>query len=159
MKDNLGFLTPLIKYFPPPSVRVISTMLLLPKFTLFSFSVPVISVFELTLKPFAEEIDAVALPSAIRVKLSPVTPLAGMLYRFVPSPLNDPVNAPVVYEPVNVWKLEVNRYIAACEAETAFCEVPEIVANNVPSTVNSPEISPEPDTDREPDMCGSNIFI
>ena len=41
----------------------------------------------------------------------------------------------------------------------AFCEVPEMVANNVPNTVKSPEISPEPDTDREPDMCGSNIFI
>ena len=77
-------------------------MLLLPKFTLLSFNVPVISVFELTLNPFAFEMDAVATPSAIRVKLRPVTPLAGILYRFVPSPLNEPdicpvaVNAPVI---------------------------------------------------------------
>ena len=58
--------------------------------------------FELILNPFAFEMEAVALPSAIRVKLSPVTPLAGILYRFVPSPLKEPdicpvaVNAPVI---------------------------------------------------------------
>ena len=57
---------------------------------------PVISVFVLTLKPLALEMDAVALPSAIRVKLSPVTPLAGILYKPLPSPLNVPLNDPVV---------------------------------------------------------------
>jgi hypothetical protein len=71
-------------------------MLLLPKFTLLSFNVPVISVFELIFKPFAEEMDAVALPSAIRVKLRPVTPLEGMFVRLLPSPPNEPVNEPVV---------------------------------------------------------------
>jgi hypothetical protein len=75
---------------------------------------PVISVFELILKPFAEEMDAVATPSAIRVKLSPVTPLEGILKSLDPSPLIEP--------------------------------------EMVPSTLKSPEISPEPDTDREPDM-------
>jgi hypothetical protein len=29
----------------------------------------------------------------------------------------------------------------------------------VPRTVKSPEISPEPDTEREPDISGLNIFI
>jgi hypothetical protein len=57
---------------------------------------PVISVFVLTLKPLSLEMDAVALPSAIRVKLSPVTPLAGILYKPLPSPINEPVNDPVV---------------------------------------------------------------
>jgi len=57
---------------------------------------PVISVFVLTLKPSTFEIEAVALPSAIRVKLSPVTPLAGILYKPLPLPINEPVNDPVV---------------------------------------------------------------
>jgi hypothetical protein len=57
---------------------------------------PVISVFVLTLKPSTLEIEAVTLPSAIRVKLSPVTPLAGILVRLLPSPPNDPVKDPVV---------------------------------------------------------------
>jgi hypothetical protein len=57
---------------------------------------PVISVFVLTLRPLSLEMDAVALPSAIRVKLSPVTPLAGILYKPLPSPINEPVNDPVV---------------------------------------------------------------
>ena len=79
INDNLGFLTPLIKYFPPASVTVISTTSLPPKFTLFSFSVPVISVFVLITNPFALEMEAVALPSAILVKFRPVTPLEGIL--------------------------------------------------------------------------------
>jgi hypothetical protein len=62
---------------------------------------PVISVFVLTFKPSALEIDAVTLPSAIRVKLSPVTPLAGILYKPLPFPINEPVKDPVVYEDVN----------------------------------------------------------
>ncbi len=41
----------------------------------------------------------------------------------------------------------------------ALLVVPEIVAFMVPSTVKSPEICPEPDTDKEPDINGSNIFI
>ena len=96
INSNFGFLTPLIKNFPPESVTVISTISSVPKSTLFNFNAPVISVFELTLKPFVFEMDAVAAPSAIRVKLRPVTPLAGILYKFVPSPLNEPVNDPVV---------------------------------------------------------------
>jgi hypothetical protein len=120
---------------------------------------PVISVLLLTLKPFALETEAVTLPSAILVKLSPVTPLAGIFIRLLPSPPNDPVNDPVVYELVKAPKLEVNRYAAACDAEIALVVVPEMFPLMVPSTVRSPEISPEPDTDKEPDMSGSNIFI
>jgi hypothetical protein len=41
----------------------------------------------------------------------------------------------------------------------ALLVVPEIVAFMVPSTVKLPEIFPEPDTDKEPDINGSNIFI
>jgi hypothetical protein len=67
-------------------------------------SAPVISVFELTLSPFVFEMDAVAAPSAIRVKLRPVTPLAGILNRFIPSPLKEPENEPV-YEPLKDSKL------------------------------------------------------
>jgi hypothetical protein len=93
---------------------------------------PVISVFVLTLKPLSLEIDAVALPSAIRVKLSPVTPLAGILYKPLPSPINEPVKEPVVYEPVKFSKLEVSRYSAACDADMALDDVPEIVALMVP---------------------------
>jgi hypothetical protein len=70
---------------------------------------PVISVLLLTLKPSVFETDAVTLPSAIRVKLRPVTPLAGILIKFVPSPPNEPVKEPVVYEPVNCSKLDVNK--------------------------------------------------
>jgi hypothetical protein len=120
---------------------------------------PVISVLLLTLKPSVFETEAVTLPSAIRVKLSPVTPLAGIFIRLLPSPPNDPVNDPVVYELVKAPKLEVNRYAAACDAEIALVVVPEMFPLMVPSTVRSPEISPEPDTDKEPDMSGSNIFI
>jgi hypothetical protein len=120
---------------------------------------PVISVFVLTLKPSALEIDAVTLPSAIRVKLSPVTPLAGILYKPPPFPINEPVKDPVVYEDVNWWKLDVRVYDAAWDAEIALLVVPEIVAFIVPSTVKSPEIRPEPDTDKEPDINGSKIFI
>jgi hypothetical protein len=65
----------------------------------------------------------------------------------------------VVYDDVNAPKLLVKVYLGASDAVIAFVVVPEIVANKVPNTLKSPEISAEPDTDREPDMCGSNIFI
>jgi hypothetical protein len=64
---------------------------------------PVISDLLLTLKPFVFETDAVTEPSAICVKLRPVTPLAGMLNKFVPSPLKEPENDPV-NEPLRVSK-------------------------------------------------------
>ena len=43
-----------------------------------TFNAPVISVFTLILKPFACEMDAVALPSEILFNSNPVIPLAGM---------------------------------------------------------------------------------
>jgi hypothetical protein len=116
---------------------------------------PVISVFVLTLKPSTLEIDAVTPPSAIRVKLRPVTPLAGMLVNLEPSPPKEPVKDPVVYEPVNDSKLEVNVYFGASDAVMALVVVPDMV----PKTLKFSEISPEPDTEREPVINGSNIFI
>jgi hypothetical protein len=96
MNFNVGFLTLSMKYFPPASVTETKTKLSLTNETLLTFKVPVISVFVLILRPSTFEIDAVALPSAILVKLSPVTPLAGILYNPDPSPIKEPVNAPVV---------------------------------------------------------------
>ena len=45
-----------------------------------TFKEPVISESLLTLKPSTSDIDAVAAPSVICDKFSPVTPLAGILY-------------------------------------------------------------------------------
>jgi hypothetical protein len=73
--------------------------------------------------------------------------------------MNDPVNEPVVYDDVKVPKLLVKVYLGASDAVIALLVVPDMVALMVPSTVKSPEISPEPDTDREPDINGLNIFI
>jgi hypothetical protein len=47
----------------------------------------------------------------------------------------------------------------AIEALTAFDVVPLIVAFIVPSTVKSPFMCAEPDTERDPVINGSNIFI
>ena len=47
-------------------------------------------------KPLSGDIDALTEPEIILFKLSPVTPLAGILYKPIPSPMNEPVNAPVV---------------------------------------------------------------
>ncbi len=47
----------------------------------------------------------------------------------------------------------------AYEELTAFDVVPLIVAFIVPSTVKSPWICAEPDTERDPVICGSNISI
>jgi hypothetical protein len=74
-----------------------------PVIPLVTINEPVISVLLLTLKPFVFETDAVTEPSAICVKLRPVTPLAGMLNKFVPSPLKEPENDPV-NEPLRVSK-------------------------------------------------------
>ena len=49
--------------------------------------------------------------------------------------------------------------MAACDAEMALLVVPLMVAFIVPSTVKSPEISAELDTESEPVICASNIFI
>jgi hypothetical protein len=65
---------------------------------------PVISVLLLTLNPFVFDTEAVTEPSEICVKLRPVTPLAGILNMFVPSPLNEPENDPV-NEPLSVSKV------------------------------------------------------
>ena len=47
-------------------------------------------------KPLFGDMDAVTLPLAICDKFNPVIPLEGILYNPLPSPLNEPVNAPVV---------------------------------------------------------------
>jgi hypothetical protein len=60
---------------------------------------------------------------------------------------------------VNVLKLEVRVYLGANDAVLAFVVVPLIFALIIPRTVKSPCISAEEETDREPDMCASNIFI
>mgnify|MGYP006278227245 CR=1 FL=1 len=61
-----------------------------------TFKEPVISESLLTLKPSTSDIDAVAAPSVICDKFSPVTPLAGILYNWLPSPINEPVNEPLL---------------------------------------------------------------
>ena len=69
--------------------------------------------------------DAVATPSAIRVKLRPVTPLAGILYKFVPSPLKEPdicpvtVNAPVI----SVLVLTLKPSVLEIEAVDEPCAI------------------------------------
>ena len=82
-----------------------------------TISDPVISTFLFTRKPSASDIDAVADPSVICDRFSPVTPDAGIPEIPLPSPTNtplkDPVKEPVVCEPVKVSKLEVRRYSAA----------------------------------------------
>jgi hypothetical protein len=50
-------------------------------------------------------------------------------------------------------------YLGANDAVSAFVVVPLIFALIIPRTVKSPCISAEEETDREPDMCASNIFI
>ena len=52
---------------------------------------PVIDVLEFTWNPF-ELTEAVTAPLAILSNCNPVTPLAGMLYKPAPSPMNEPVN-------------------------------------------------------------------
>ena len=113
----------------------------------------------LTSNPLFGDNEALTLPDIILLRFKPVTPLAGILYRFVPSPLKDPVKDPVVYDDVNWLKLEVRVYFGASDAVNAFVDVPLTVAFIVPSTVKFPEISAELDTDSDPDMCASNIFI
>jgi hypothetical protein len=74
-------------------------------------------------------------------------------------PLSDSsdVNLPLTLE-VYVLKLEVKVYFGAKEAVSALVILPETLPLMVPSTFKLPEtsklleISPEPDTDREPDM-------
>ena len=51
---------------------------------------PVTDKDTLTCKP-SLSIDAVALPSAICERFKPVIPLAGILYKPCPSPINEPV--------------------------------------------------------------------
>jgi hypothetical protein len=67
---------------------------------------PVIAVFVLILKPDALN-DAVFAPFVICDKFNPVTPVAGILNNFVPSPTNDPENDPVLYDDVKEFKLPV----------------------------------------------------
>ena len=80
--------------------------------------------------------DAVALPSAILVKFNPVTPLAGMLYKLVPSPLNEPlkfdaVTSPIRYiEPVLTVFVEINSStVGPREPDLAIKTLPSVVFN------------------------------
>ena len=56
-------------------------------------------------------------------------------------------------------EFHVDLIFEACDAEMALLVVPLMVAFIVPSTVKSPEISAELDTESEPVICASNIFI
>ena len=76
----------------------------------------------LILNPLFGDIDAVALPLAIWNKLKPVIPLDGILYNWLPSPLNDPVNEPVLYDDVNVLKsLLILPLAVSSESNLPFC--------------------------------------
>jgi hypothetical protein len=50
----------------------------------------------LTSNPLFGDIEALTLPDIILLRFNPVTPLAGILYKLEPSPLNDPLNDPVL---------------------------------------------------------------
>jgi hypothetical protein len=64
----------------------------------------------------------VELPSAIIDKFNPVIPVDGILYNPLPSPLNEPVNAPVVYDDVNVLKLvRILPLSVSSESNLPFC--------------------------------------
>jgi hypothetical protein len=67
----------------------------------------------LTSNPLFGDIEALTLPEMILLRFNPVTPLAGMLYKLDPSPLNDPLNEPVLYDEVNELKLLVKVYFGA----------------------------------------------
>ena len=69
-----------------------------------TFKSPSIVVSVLTLKPFAGDIDALTLPLTILSNSKFVIPDNGMLYNCDASPLNEPVNDPVVYDDVNKLK-------------------------------------------------------
>ena len=87
-----------------------------------TFNEPVIVVSVLTTNPLFGDIDAVALPLAIWNKLKPVIPLDGILYNWLPSPLNDPVNEPVLYDDVNVLKsLLILPLAVSSESNLPFC--------------------------------------
>jgi hypothetical protein len=94
----------------------------------------------LTSNPLFGDIDALTLPEMILLRFNPVTPLAGMSYKPEPSPMNDPVNEPVVYDDVKSPKLDVNVYFGASDAVNALEVVPLMVAFMVPNTVKSPEM-------------------
>ncbi len=60
-----------------------------------TFNDPVIDVSLLTCKPSVVT-EAVTAPLAILSNCNPVTPLAGILYKPLPSPMNEPVNTDAV---------------------------------------------------------------
>ena len=61
-------------------------------FNCFAVIVPLIKVFPFTLKVPSFKTEALTAPFTILFNSKPVTPLAGMLYKPVPSPMNEPVN-------------------------------------------------------------------
>ena len=67
-----------------------------------TFNAPVIDVLVLIWKP-SLSIEAVFAPDAIWSKFNPVTPLAGMLYKPAPSPVNEPDIVPVAVTPPSTF--------------------------------------------------------
>jgi hypothetical protein len=61
----------------------------------------------LTCNPLFGDIEAETLPDVIWDKFNPTIPDAGISYNPEPSPINEPVNDPVLYELVKVLKDEV----------------------------------------------------
>ena len=69
----------------------------------------VVSVF--TSNPPLGDIDALTLPLTILFNSNPVTPLAGILYKPVPSPLNEPVKIEPLTSPVNDIEPVLNVFV------------------------------------------------
>jgi len=80
----------------PCNVKLPDTNRLPPTYvSVLIFNDPVIDVSLLTCKPSALT-EAVTAPLAILSNCNPVTPLAGILYKPLPSPMNEPVNTDAV---------------------------------------------------------------
>jgi hypothetical protein len=93
---------------------------------------PVIETFEFTLNPFALT-EAVTAPLAILSNCNPVTPVAGILYKLVPSPLKEPVNEPVLYEEVKEFKL----LVLDCKLSNFELTEPELMDDDTKESVTS----------------------
>ncbi len=87
----------MLRYEPVPcNVKLPDTYKLPPTYvSVLTFNDPVIDVSLLTCKPSAVT-EAVTAPLAILSNCNPVTPLAGILYKPLPSPMNEPVNTDAV---------------------------------------------------------------
>ena len=97
-----------------------------------TFNEPVIDVVEFTLNPF-ELTEAVTAPLAILSNCNPVTPVAGILYKLVPSPLKEPVNEPVLYDEVKEFKL----LVLDCKLSNFELTEPELMDDDTKESVTS----------------------